>query len=272
MKAGITTFVTDQGMPPGPLAKAIEERGFDALLVAEHSHIPVRRETPYPGGEPMPTPYFRPLDPFVALTAAAMTTSRLVLGTSIVLLVQRDVIHTAKEVSSLDLVSGGRVLFGVGAGWNREEMRNHGTDPRTRGALLDERIEALKAIWTHDEAEFHGRFVDFDPIFQWPKPVQKPHPPIYVGGNTRFALERAVRQGVGWMPNSVADPVEVPGQLKPVPSGVSVMVSSVPPRDEILSAYAENGVTQVSLAIPPEPESATLHRLDRLAAIVARYR
>ncbi len=151
-------------------------------------------------------------------------------------------------------------------------MRNHGTDPRTRGALLDERIEALKAIWTHDEAEFHGRFVDFDPIFQWPKPVQKPHPPIYVGGNTRFALERAVRQGVGWMPNSVADPVEVPGQLKPVPSGVSVMVSSVPPRDEILSAYAENGVTQVSLAIPPEPESATLHRLDRLAAIVARYR
>lgn len=272
MKVGITSFVTDQGMSPGPLAKAIEDRGFDALFVPEHSHIPVLRETPYPGGEPLPTPYFRALDPFVALTAAAMATSRLVVATGIVLLAQRDVIHTAKEVSSLDLVSDGRVLFGVGAGWNREEMRNHGTDPRTRGALLDEQIEALKAIWTHDEAEFHGRFVDFDPIFQWPKPVRKPHPPVYVGGNTRFALERAVRHGAGWLPNSVADPAEVPGLLEPVPSGVPVTVASVPPREEMLSAYAERGVERVTLTVPPEPESATLHRLDRLAAIVAGYR
>ncbi|WP_027947099.1 TIGR03619 family F420-dependent LLM class oxidoreductase, partial [Amycolatopsis taiwanensis] len=148
MKYGVATFVTDYGIGPAALGTALEERGFDALLVSEHSHIPVSRETPYPGGGELPRRYFRTLDPFVALTAAASVTSNLLLGTGVVLLVQRDVIHTAKEVSSLDLVSGGRVLFGVGAGWNREEMRNHGTDPRTRGALLDERIEALKAIWT----------------------------------------------------------------------------------------------------------------------------
>jgi len=182
MRFGISTFITDEGIRPDVLGRALEERGFSSLFLAEHSHIPVRRESPYPGGGELPRKYYRTLDPFVALTAAAVVTSRLVLGTGIALLPQRDVIHTAKQVASLDLVSGGRVVFGVGVGWNREEMRNHGTDPATRGALMDEQLAALTRIWTADRAEFHGEHVDFDPIHSWPKPVQRPRPPIYIGG------------------------------------------------------------------------------------------
>ena len=172
MRFGIATFITDESIRPDALGPALEERGFDSLFIAEHSHIPVGRDTPYPAGGELPRRYYRTLDPFVALSAVAAVTSRLVLGIGIVLLPQRDVIHTAKEVASLDLVSGGRVAFGVGIGWNREEMRNHGTDPATRGARVDEQLAALKQIWTNDKAEFHGRQIDFDPIFAWPKPVQ----------------------------------------------------------------------------------------------------
>ncbi|HEY3469619.1 MAG TPA: TIGR03619 family F420-dependent LLM class oxidoreductase, partial [Amycolatopsis sp.] len=168
MKFGISTFVTDEGIRPDVLGAALEERGFDSLWLAEHSHIPVSRESPYPGGGDLPRVYYRTLDPFVALSAAAVATSELLLGTGIALLTQRDLIHTAKEVASLDLISDGRMRFGVGIGWNREEMRNHGTDPKTRGALIDEQLAALKEIWTKDEAEFHGKHVDFDPIFAWP--------------------------------------------------------------------------------------------------------
>ncbi|MDT7575898.1 MAG: hypothetical protein QOH17_2231, partial [Pseudonocardiales bacterium] len=182
MKFGIATFITDEGIRPAALGRALEERDFSSLFIAEHSHIPAGRESPYPGGGELPRRYYRTLDPFVALAAVASVTSRLVLGTGIALLPQRDVIHTANEVASLDLVSDGRVAFGVGVGWNREEMRNHGTDPATRGALMDEQLAALKQIWTQDQAEFHGKHVDFDPIFLWPKPVQQPHPPIYLGG------------------------------------------------------------------------------------------
>ncbi|GLY69826.1 LLM class F420-dependent oxidoreductase [Amycolatopsis taiwanensis] len=272
MKYGVATFVTDYGIGPAALGTALEERGFDALLVSEHSHIPVSRETPYPGGGELPRRYFRTLDPFVALTAAASVTSNLLLGTGVVLLVQRDVIHTAKEVSSLDLVSGGRVLFGVGAGWNREEMRNHGTDPRTRGALLDERIEALKAIWTHDEAEFHGRFVDFDPIFQWPKPVQKPHPPIYVGGETPRALARLAAHGDGWMPRGGTDPGEIrrvrewlAGQGR---EHVPVTVFAGATDQRTLAGYAEAGVERVTFLLPSLPESESLSELDQLAELM----
>lgn len=180
MKFGISTFVTDDGIAPAPLARAIEERGFDSLFVAEHTHIPASRETPYPGGGDLPDKYYRTLDPFVTLTAAACTTERLLLGTGGALMIERDTITTAKEVASLDLVSGGRFVFGVGVGWNREEMQNHGTDPRTRGELLDEQLRAMREMWTKEEAEFHGEHVDFDPIYSRPKPVQQPHPPIYV--------------------------------------------------------------------------------------------
>src|SRR3954468_17116994 len=209
MKFGISTFVTDEGIRPDVLGAALEERGFDSLFLAEHSHIPVNRESPYPGGGDLPRVYYRTLDPFVALSAAATATSELLLGTGIALLIQRDLIHTAKEVASLDVISDGRALFGVGVGWNREEMRNHGTDPKTRGALMDEQLAALKEIWTKDEAEFHGRHVDFDPIYAWPKPVQQPHPPIYLGGESPAALRRLAAFGDAWLPRAPTPPKEI---------------------------------------------------------------
>ncbi|WP_055587405.1 LLM class F420-dependent oxidoreductase [Peterkaempfera griseoplana] len=275
MKIGVTTFTTDEGIGPAPLAKALEERDFESLFLHEHSHVAVDRETPFPGGGELPRMYYRTLDPFVALTAAATVTDNLVLGTGVALLVQRDAIHTAKQVASLDLVSGGRVILGVGTGWSREEMRNHGTDPRTRGKLLNERLAALKEIWTKDEAEFHGEYIDFDPIFCWPKPVQRPHPPIYIGGDGEAALARVVSYGDGWMPHSVGHPARVRSQLNrlaEVAGDVPVIVASVSPRPELIAAYAEAGADRVALSLPTRPETETLRILDMLAALVSDYR
>src|SRR5262245_11563650 len=201
MKIGISTFVNDDGIDTVSLARAIEERGFDSLVIAEHTCIPASRESPYPQGGELPSIYYRTLDPFVTLAAAAAVTSRIELFTGITLLIQRDPIVTAKEAASIDLISGGRFVFGVGAGWNIEELRHHGTDPRTRGALLDERIEAIKALWTEEPAEYHGKYVDFDASYLRPKPVQKPHPPIYIGGNSDATVKRVVRHGAGWISN-----------------------------------------------------------------------
>ncbi len=274
MRFGISTFVTDEGISPGALARAIEERGFDSLFVAEHTHIPLSRKSPWPGGGELPRRYYRTLDPFVALTAAAAATERLLLGTGVALLVERDPIVTAKEVASLDLVSGGRTIFGVGVGWNREEMENHGTDPRTRGKLVDERIRAMVEIWTEDEAKFHGEYVDFDPIASWPKPVQKPHPPIYVGGGKR-AFDRIAELGDAWLPNrmppgkleSMLDELrEVAGRNVPV----TVYGASREPED--LEAYARLGVERVLLNLPTLPEGETLNHLDDLAGAAAAIR
>ena len=267
MKFGISTFVTDQGIPPGPLAAAIEERGFDSVFIAEHTHIPASRRSPYPRGGGLPEKYYRTLDPFVALAAMAMTTRGLLLGTGVTLLVERDVIITAKEVASLDLVSGGRAIFGVGVGWNREEMENHGTDPSTRGRLVDEQLAALREIWTQDEAAYHGEFVDFDQIFSWPKPVQRPHVPIYVGGG-EAAFGRVASFGDAWLANGLPpdklgsmmdDLKEVAGRDVPV----SVFNASGEPGD--LEAYARLGVDRVLLSLPTMPEGETLEKLDALA-------
>lgn len=195
MKFGISTFITDEGIGAAELGRAVEERGFDSLFIAEHTHIPASRKSPYPAGGELPRIYYRTLDPFVALAAVAAVTQRLLVATGIALVVEREPITTAKDIASLDLVSGGRVIFGVGAGWNREEMRNHGTDPATRGALMDERIRVMREIWTRDAAEFHGEHVDFTPIYSWPKPVQRPHPPIYVGGESDRSLARVAEYG-----------------------------------------------------------------------------
>lgn len=275
MKVGISSFITDEGIKPDVLATAVEERGFDALFLPEHSHIPVGRETPFPFGDPLPRAYYRTWDPFVALAAAATATSRLLLGTGVTLLIQRDIIHTAKEIASLDQLSDGRVIFGVGAGWNREEMRNHGTDPRTRTALLDEQVEALKAIWTTEEAEFHGRFIDFDPIFQWPKPVQRPHPRLYVGGNSAPAVRRAARLGAGWMPTAVLTSEDVRGQLAlpaecDVPN-LPVTVALVRRDPGLLAKYAEAGVERATLFLPLKPEAESLLVLDKLAGIAEDF-
>jgi probable F420-dependent oxidoreductase len=202
MKFGVTMFAADFAMPVVELGRAAEEHGFESLFLPEHTHIPVRRTTTWPGGRADPPPeYSHALDPFVALSAAAAVTSRIMLGTGICLVIQRDPITTAKEVASLDHVSGGRFLFGVGAGWLLEEIANHGTDPARRWRLLDERLEAMDAIWNNDEAEYHGKYVNFDPIWSWPKPVQKPRPPILLGGDFRSAMQRTIKFGDEWCPH-----------------------------------------------------------------------
>ena len=274
MKFGISTFVTDEGIAPGALARAIEDRGFDSLFIAEHTHIPLSRKSPWPRGGELPRRYYRTLDPFIALTAAAATTERLLLGTGVALVIERDPIITAKEVASLDLVSGGRMIFGVGVGWNREEMENHGTDPRTRGKLVNERIQAMIEIWTKDEAEFHGQYVDFDPIGIWPKPVQRPYPPIYVGCGSR-AFKRVARFGDAWLANE-----HPPGKLETMKAAVretagrdvpvSVFNASSEPED--LEAYAQLGVERVLLGLSTLPDSETLAHLDNLAGAVAAAR
>ncbi|NUS43942.1 MAG: LLM class F420-dependent oxidoreductase [Mycobacteriaceae bacterium] len=272
MKIGINTFLTDEGIGPTRLGPALEERGFESLFLAEHSHIPARRASAYPGGGDLPRVYYRTLDPFVALAAAAAVTERLVLGTGVTLLIQRDLIHTAKEVAALDLISRGRAVFGAGVGWNREEMADHGTDPRTRGALLDEQLEALIAIWTEDLAEYHGRFVEFDPMYAWPKPVQRPHPPIFIGGG-EAAAKRAVRHGVGWIPNGAPDATAARAQLA-LFDGVDLPVAVTPaaPDPAILDVYAEGGVERVTFFLPTVAESDSLRTLDELAPLIDRYR
>jgi probable F420-dependent oxidoreductase len=274
MKFGISTFVTDEGIAPGALARAIEERGFDSLFVAEHTHIPLSRKSPWPRGGELPRRYYRTLDPFITLTAAAAATERLLLGTGVALVVERDPIITAKEVASLDLVSAGRVIFGVGTGWNREEMENHGTDPRTRGKLANERMRAMIEMWTKDEPEFHGRYVDFDPIGIWPKPLQKPYPPIYVGGGRR-AFERIAQFGDAWLANGLP-----PGKLEPMMGElrevagrevpVSVFNASSEPED--LRAYARLGVDRALLNLPTLPEGEALDHLDKLAQLATDTR
>ncbi|HEY1715892.1 MAG TPA: LLM class F420-dependent oxidoreductase [Solirubrobacteraceae bacterium] len=201
MEFGIGYFPTHDAVSPGEIARLAEERGHESLFFAEHTHIPASRESEYPGGGDLPRKYIHTYDLFVALTAAAQATSSLRIGSGICLVIERDPITTAKEVASVDRLSGGRLEFGVGAGWNREEMANHGTDPRTRMRLFKERIEAMKAIWTQDEASYHGEFVSFDRIWSWPKPAQRPHPPVLVGGNGPTVEDRVLAFGDAWFPN-----------------------------------------------------------------------
>jgi probable F420-dependent oxidoreductase len=275
MKFGVSTFLTDEGIGPVALGPALEERGFDALFLAEHSHIPASRETPYPGGGDLPRIYYRILDPLVALGAAATATRNLLLGTGIALVVQRDPIHTAKEIATLDLISKGRAVFGVGAGWNLEEMHNHGTDPRTRGRLMDERIRAIIALWTQEEAEFHGEFVDFAPVFCWPKPVQRPHPPIYVGGGSERTFARVAEYGSAWMPSGV-HPKELGAQIdrmrQATGAGTPVVVYAAPHDPESLDIYAGLGVERVLLYLPTLPENQTVRTLDEYAEAVSAHR
>ncbi|MFI0715058.1 LLM class F420-dependent oxidoreductase [Streptomyces inhibens] len=274
MKFGVATFITDQGIAPTALGRAIEERGLDSLFIAEHTHIPVDRRSPYPGGGELPEIYYRTLDPFVALSAAAAVTQRILLGTGIALVAQRDPIITAKEVASLDLVSGGRAVFGVGIGWNREEMENHGTDPRTRGRLVDERLRAMRELWTKDKAEFHGEFVDFDPVYCRPKPVQRPHPPLYVGGG-EAAFHRVADLGDAWLAISLP-PEQLGPQIDRLRSiagrDVPVTVYGVANKPEIIEQYTRLDVERLLFYLPTKPEAETLSYLDRFADVAERFR
>ncbi len=207
MNFGLAIFPTEDVQDPGELARMAEDRGFESLFFPEHTHIPASRESAWPGGEELPPEYSRTYDPFVALAAAGAVTESLKIGTGVCLVIERDPIITAKEVASLDRLSSGRFLFGVGAGWNREEMRNHGTDPRRRFDVMRERIEAMQAIWSEDEASYQGEHVHFERIWCWPKPVQQPHPPILVGGTGRRVLDRVLAFGDEWMPTRLKDDV-----------------------------------------------------------------
>ncbi|VEG58560.1 luciferase family protein [Mycolicibacterium aurum] len=275
MKFGISTFVNDETIDTVSLARAIEERGFDALAVAEHTHIPASRESAYPLGGKLPSIYYRTLDPFVTLAAAAAVTSTIQLVTGIALLIQRDPIITAKEAASIDLISNGRFVFGVGAGWNIEELRHHGTDPKTRGALLDERIEAIKALWTSEPAEYHGKYVDFDASYSRPKPVQKPHPPILIGGDSDATVKRVIRHGAGWISNPL--PVDrLQRRIDQIRDGASHQVPlsmfGAPVDADYWSAAEDLGFGQLNLLLPTKPLDHSLRLLDQYAEQVALYR
>jgi probable F420-dependent oxidoreductase len=280
MDFGVMMFPTDYAVAPNELARAAEERGFESLFLPEHTHIPASRETDYPGGGELPDEYSHTHDPFVALTAAAAATERLLIGTGICLVIERDPITTAKEVASLDQLSGGRFLFGVGAGWNREEMLNHGTDPSRRFGVMRERIEAMKAIWTQDEASYHGRYVDFDRIWSWPKPAQRPHPPIIVGGNGERVLERVVAYGDEWMPNRIESVDELRARIDRLGQMAAdagrqapkVGLYAAPAKANEMEAYEAIGVARYVLFLPPVPRPEAEERLDHLTGVIEEYR
>jgi probable F420-dependent oxidoreductase len=280
MDFGVMMFPTDYAVAPGEIARMAEERGFESLFFPEHTHIPASRETDYPGGGELPLEYSHTHDPFIALTAAAAATERLRVGTGICLVIERDPITTAKEVASLDQLSGGRFLFGVGAGWNAEEMRNHGTDPTRRFGVMRERIEAMKTIWTQDEASYHGRHVDLERVWSWPKPAQRPHPPIIVGGNGRRVLDRVIAYGDEWMPNRIGSPdelgerVERLGRMAADAGRATPKVSlyAAPAKPAEMQRYEAAGVGRYVLYVPPVPRPDAEERLDHLARAVEDYR
>jgi probable F420-dependent oxidoreductase len=277
MDLGVFYFPVDYGINVAELARALEDRGFESLFFPEHTHIPVSRRTPFPGGGELPKRYAHTLDPFVAMSFAAAATSRLKVGTGICLLPQHDPIVTAKSVASLDLLSNGRVVFALGGGWNVEEMENHGAKYDTRFRLLRERVLAMKEMWTKDEAEFHGEFVDFDPIWVWPKPVQKPHPPVLLGGETDHTLRRVVEFCDGWFPrpNRGFDLFERLKRLRQLAdeagrdmSTIQITVFGAPPDAQALEEYKQAGVNRALFMIPDEDRDGILKAVDGYAKLV----
>jgi probable F420-dependent oxidoreductase len=271
MKHGLAIFATDEGIRPAELARMAEERGFESLFFPEHTHIPAARFSAAPRGGELPREYSHTLDPFVALMSAGAATRRLRLGTGICLMVERDPITTAKAVATLDHLSDGRVLFGVGGGWNAEEMENHGTNPRRRFAVLEERVRAMKAIWTEAEASYNGEFVQFERIWAWPKPTQRPHPPVLIGGNGPRALDRVLAYGDEWLPEPEEGLVERIRELRSRAhtagrEGIAITVYGADPDD--VRSYADAGVHRCVYWLPPRGAAETIGRLEELARSV----
>jgi len=279
VKFAVGYFPTDEGVDPVTLARLVEERPFESLFFTDHTHIPASRETPYPAGTELPREYSRTYDPFVALTAAAGATERIMLGTGVCLVIERDPIVTAKQAASVDRLSGGRFLFGVGAGWNEEEMRHHGTDPRRRFSILRERVEAIKAIWVDDEASYHGEHVDFDRIWCWPKPLTKPHPPVIVGGHGRKVLDRVLAFGDEWMPNRIGDDAKISARVArlreagetagrgPIPT----TLANATTEPDVLELYEQAGVHRALFWLQQGDAADLERRLDRLSAGIEAY-
>ncbi len=281
MEFGASMFFTDYSMTPAALGRALEERGFESVWAPEHSHIPLSRLSPWPGGGELPKQYYDVMDPFVTLAAAAMAAATLRLGTGICLVTQRDPIVTAKMVSTIDQLSAGRFLFGVGNGWNQDEIENHGTDFASRHKLARERIEAMKAIWTQEEPEYHGEFVNFDRMKQWPKPHQKPHPPVIVGGAFPHAARRAIRYGDGWIPRvewlEEGGAGALVGRFRRMaaeagrdPAGLPITVFRVPEEIDRLKYCEEIGVDRVVFSLPAEGRDTLMPILDRWAELKHR--
>lgn len=272
MEFGVAIFPTHDAIRPGDIARLAEERGQESLFFPEHTHIPVEH-TPYPGGEPLPRRYAHTLDLFVAVSAAVSATSRLRVGSGVCLLIQRDPIVTAKEVASVDYLSGGRFEFGVGAGWNRPEMENHGTDPRTRMTVLRERVEAMKTIWTTGEASYAGEFVKFDRIWSWPKPAQRPHPPVLVGGDGPTVLDRVLAFGDAWMPNYAPSGIlERAASLRArADRPISLQVMGIPADPKALEAYASAGFDRAVHWLPSAGHGTVSRALDAWESAIARF-
>src|SRR6516165_9527725 len=280
MDFGVLMFFTDYAISAVDLAKALEERGFESVWAPEHSHIPTSRKTPFPGGGELPKRYYDAMDPFVSLTAAAIATTKLKIGTGVCLVQQRDPIQTAKLVSSIDQVSNGRFLFGVGGGWNRDEMENHGTEFKTRFKLMRERIEAMQAIWTKSKAEYHGDMVDFSEMMAWPKPVQKPYPPILVGGAFPQAARRAIRYGDGWCPiggRPGPSPTDVLEQFRQMareagrdPQSLPVTLFGAAEDADRLARLRDQGIARIVVMLPSETGDKILPTLDRWAELIRR--
>ncbi len=281
MLYGISMFATDYAIRPDDLARLVEERGFDSLWLPEHTHIPASRETAFPGGGDLPKQYWHAYDPFVALTAAASVTTNLKLATGICLLIQRDPITTAKEVASLDRLSGGRVLFGIGGGWNVEEIENQGVSYKSRWRVLRERVLAMKEMWTKEEAEYHGDYVDFDPVWSHPKPVQQPHPPVIMGGDGPTTFDRVVDYCEGWVPIGRGDGyVDVlPGKIAELhrrleeagraKDSVKISIFGTAPDQDEIGKLGEIGVDRLIFSLPSEEREQVEPLLDRYAKFVA---
>jgi probable F420-dependent oxidoreductase len=278
MHIGAMIFATDYSIRTDELAIAMEERGFESLFLPEHTHIPTSRKSAWGGGPDLPKDYWHTHDPFVGLAYAAAVTKKLKLGTGICLLAQREPIVTAKSVASLDMMSGGRFIFGIGGGWNVEEMEDHGVQYKTRFAQMRENVLAMKALWTQEEASFHGDFVNFDDCWAYPKPAQDPCPPIILGGETDHTLRRIVEYGDGWLPRARNgfDAAENMARLARMaeaggrdPAEFSVSVFGAPDDKAMLDGWAEAGVTRALLTLPSEPRDDALRRLDRYADVIA---
>ena len=277
MHIGVCYFPTDYGIDIRELARESEERGFESLFLPEHTHIPTSRRTPWPGGGELPKAYSHTHDPFVALSFAAAVTSKILLGTGICLIPQRDPIVTAKCVASLDQLSNGRFIFGIGGGWNVDEMENHGTRYQTRFTLLRERILAMRALWTQDEAAFHGETVNFDPVWSYPKPLQRPHPPILLGGSSDHTVKRVVEFCNGWMPIARAfNPKEAVARLRQAAaaagrdySTLSINAFAAPTDQSTLAEYRDAGIHRSILAVPDLSRDEILAALDKYAKLIA---